>query len=298
MANPMRITLFFDDGITGWSESHYDTVSSNLQAGVQFAVANLVPARVLMMASGPWLKYVRASYDNVFRDSQVFFTAQPSLNSSNEYINNKNWSLLQSAAEWTTVLLRGVGGDLYRAPFYVSGIPYFDPTDTGTPQQDANLVAAFGVFSQALIRNSYGFVVWQRDQLTYPYKPIVSVAPSVPPTPGFVLNVPLHGFSGAFGTRVYVYNSRFAVSVGTVLGKSPNGPYSYTVQDANNIVIPNFRVPFPGTFVSGQIQFNQRGVVPYQSILMERFTHRKRGRPFDAPRGRSRRRISTYSVVT
>jgi hypothetical protein len=297
MPNPLRVTMFFDDGITGWSESHYDTISTNLQAAVAFCVANLVPARGNLLAAGPWLKYIRASYDNVFRDSQVFFTPQPPIGPFFSYINNSIWNNNPSASDWTCVLLRGVGGDLYRAPFYVSGIPYLDPNDVSTPQQDPVLVAAFNNYARALTINSYGFAVWLRDQLTYPLKPVVSIVAAPLPAPGYVLNVPLHGFTAAPGNRVYIYNSRFVVLPGQLVGRSPNGPYSFTVQDANNIVIPNFRFPAGTTFVSAQIQLNQRGVVPYQSILMERFTHRKRGRPFDSPRGRSRRRTSTFSVV-
>ena len=128
MANPLRITMFFDDGITGWSESHYDTVSTSLTNAVTFANQNLVPFRNQLLANGPWLKYIRASYDNVFRDSQVIFTPAPGTTHGGcTYQNNPNWATQQAATEWTCVLLRGVGGDLYRSLFYISGIPYLRP---------------------------------------------------------------------------------------------------------------------------------------------------------------------------
>lgn len=296
MPRPLRLTMFFTDGETGWSESQYDTTSQSLQSAVTFAIANLLPQRRQLLADGPWLKYLRASYDDTFRDSQVFFTPQPPpTRGGTAYNNNPNWTGDPAAVEFVTVLLRGVGGDLYRKQIYVSGVPYTDTPDTATPQGDPTLVKAFQGYASTLVANGYGFPVWLRDVTTFPMKTISGI---IPATAGYNFNIPAHQFSGAFGTRVYLSNLRFYYPQGDSFGqRTPNGAYAYIVVDNNTINIPAFRFPVGAVFVSGLAQLNQRGVVPYQSLLMERFTHRKRGRPFDSPRGRSRRRRATGPQV-
>jgi hypothetical protein len=297
MARPLRVTMFFDDGITGWSESHYDTTAPTLTAAVLAATTILVPARRKLLANGPWLKYIRASYDDTWRDSQVFFLPAPNIGAFGQYLNNLAWNTQSAAVEWTTVLLRGIGGDLYRKQIYISGIPFSDPTDVLSPQDDPTMVAAFQAYRSTLVNNIYGFSVWQRDIIQFPYKTITAVQPAVLPYGGINLTIPAHGFAAVPGNRLWCWNFRYLFQQIPVGVRTPNGAYSFAVVDPNTINVPAFRNPPTGIFVSGQAQQQVKGVVPYQDIAMERFTHRKRGRPFDAPRGRSRRRTSSAAVV-
>ena len=297
MARPLRITLFFTDEETGWSESHYDLQAVSLTEGVERARDNLVPARRGLLAAGPYLQYIRASYDDTFRDSQVTFLPVPPLGAGGQYINNSTWKSTPAAVEWTAALLRGVGGDLYRKQIYISGLPYSDPTDVNPPQTDPAVVAAFQNYRRVLINYNYGFPVWQRDAATYPIKTVGAIAPAPLPRGGFDFTIPNHAFPGGPGTRVFVSGTGFLFPLPVRPAQSPNGAYVYTVVDNNTINVPAFRFPAGGTFVRASAQSQTKGVIKYEDVLLERFTHRKRGRPFDSPRGRSRRRPLTLVHV-
>ena len=256
MAGPLRLTMFFDDGIYGWSESHYDTLSQTLEAAVQRCVSFLVPQRMALMAAGPWLKYIRASYDNVFRDSQVFFTPTPPTNNAGQYANNSQWKQTSASAPWTVALLRGVGGDLYRKSIYVSGVVYVDPTDIGQPTQDPFLVQAFQNYQKVLI-NGYGFPVWLRDLATFPPHVITAMVPNATANT-VTLTVPNHNIPNppGPGTRVFLSKMRY-FAAGKV---KVNGPFPIVnVPDANTVVITNLNLPAGFLFLSGFCQYNVRG---------------------------------------
>lgn len=291
MPRPLRLSMFFDDQITGWSESHYDMTSPSLSSAVQKAVLGLVINRIQLLANGPWLKYVRASYDDTFRDSQVFFVPQPTISAiTGSYINNQDWKGTEGAEPWSVALLRGVGGDLYRKAIYISGLPTADFPDVGSPFSDPTFMAAFQLYRNALIQG-YGFPVWRKDQQTYPLKTIVAIQNLVPGTPQ-QLNIPGHGVPNPppVGSRGFLQKMHYSGPSKIKL----NGPYAIQqVIDANNLVLAGFVFPAGFTFTSGFFQYQTRDVVQYQDVLVERFTHRKRGRPFDSPRGRSRRATTT-----
>lgn len=296
MPRPLRLTMFFDDGGTGWSESHYDTRSASLTAAITLFKASLLKARINLMACGPWLKYVRASYDDTFRDAQVYFIPEPSTGGiGGSYLNNPAWANDFAGEEWTAVLARGISGDLYRKQIYLSGTPFRDQADVFSPFHDAEIVKAFLAYKNSLVNNSYGFPVWQRDVQTYPFKQITAITPQAGAPPNFT--IPNHNFPGGLGTRVYLSQIRYLYQLPPPRGLRLTGPFPYTVIDANTISVPSFVTPIGGQFVSGQAQNQLKGVVPYDDVIMERFTHRKRGRPFDAPRGRSRRRTCPQVVV-
>jgi len=305
----LRVTLFFDDqGSTGWSETHYDTVRTTLQGAIQAALNLLVVPRINLLAAGPWLKYIRASKDGVFRDAQVAFLPAPPVNRlTNIFINNQDWAQTSAAVDWTTALLRGVGGDFYRRQVYISGVPYIDPTDIGAPQQDPTLVGAAGVYADALTKNGYGFPVWARDPGVVAPVPIVSIAPGIAPA-GYLFTTALgHGLPMTFDPvkttyRAFLHGLRFLPTPGTQRRPvpSPNGGYPYTYVSPTQFNLPTWVFPGPNlvnqySYIgsSGTIQAQQRAVTTYQvtgGVLLERFTHRKRGRPFDQQRGRSRNR--------
>lgn len=286
MPRPLRLTMFFDDGISGWSESHLDVNSATLQQAVQKALGTLVIARIQLMANGPWLKYLRASFDDTFRDSQVFYLPVPDRSNTGTVINNPLWKNTESGEPWTVALLRGVGGDLYRKQIYVSGVPYTDTPDTGDPFADPILVAAYNNYRNTLV-TSYGFPIWRKDIQTYPLRPITAIVPGVLPGT-WNLTVPNHGVASPVppGTRGFLMKMRYLFSSRLKL----NGPYGIaSVIDPNTIQLGNFPWQPGAVFTGGLFQQQTKDVQPYTEILLERFTHRKRGRPFDSPRGRSRR---------
>jgi hypothetical protein len=287
MPRPLRVTMFFSDNITGWSESHMDMVNQDLTTAITAATGLLAPARVNLMATGPWLQYIRASYDDTFRDAQVVYLPPPPPDGSaqNRYLNNPLYKGTFSGEPFVTALCRGVGGDLYRKQIYVSGLPYIDEFDIGSPLADPIFVNAFGVYRQALI-GKYGFPIWKKDIQSYPLKPITAVNPGPPVT----VVVPNHGVPNPPppGSRGFISKARYY---------SPNkikfnGPWGISqVVDANTLILANF--PPPGVtfqWVGGYFQYQTKDVIAYTDVIVERFTHRKRGRPFDSPRGRSRTR--------
>jgi len=306
----LRVSMFFEDGITGWSETHYDTVRTTLQGAITTAVNTLVPARVNLLANGPWLKYIRASRDGTFRDAQIAYLPPPPMqHGTGIYINNQQWSNQQAAVDWTTALLRGVGGDFYRRQVYISGVPYNDPTDIGAPQFDAVLVQAAQQYANVLQQNGYGFAVWARDP----------AAPGLAPVPvqnitvnagGVTLftTVAPHGLpatplsNGTF-YRVFFHGLSFTIAPGNPkrIFPSPNGGFPYVVQSPTTFTVPGYLYPgspnntasYIYNPLSGYMQAQYRAITTYQQtggVVLERFTHRKRGRPFDSPRGRSSRR--------
>jgi hypothetical protein len=282
---PLRVTMFFQDIEAGWSESHHDMLSTSLTAAISLAKTALIPQRTNLLAAGPWLKYIRASYDDTFRDAQVFFNP-PGFSKYGvpPFDNNPQWDNNESADSWNAALLRGISGDLYRRQVYISGIPAYLMTDFNDPFGDAILVGAFLTYKETLVAN-YGFPVWQRDIQTYPLKSISFIAPST--VYGWVLTVPNHGFSLANGQRIFLSKSKY-------YGQKfkYNGPYGLAaIIDQNTIALANFNPPVGNVYLAGYAQQQLKGTVPYTDMLLERFTHRKRGRPFDSPRGRQRRGV-------
>jgi hypothetical protein len=289
-----RVTMFFVDGITGWSESHYDCTAQTLTAAIQNAATILVPARCQLLATGPWLQYVRASYDNVYRDSQVAYLEPPGM-LNGRVTNNPAWFQNPANIDFVTALLRGVGGDLYRKQIYVSGVPVPDETDVLQPVNDPNYLNAFINYERILtgalgtVTPVYGFPIWQRDQITFPLHPItavLNVAPWTVTCPGHGL---IPGAPPPAGTRVWIFGARYL----PMLPKQKiNGPWLVqNVIDANNLQLLNFAI-LPGTTVANaSLQVQMKNIITYKSLILENFTHRKRGRPFDSPRGRSRTRV-------
>jgi hypothetical protein len=312
----IRVTLFFKDGETGWSESHYDTQRTTLLGAISTASTVLAPARQRLLANGPWLQYIRASFDFTFRDAQVAFLPAPAISTQQiigqivtgfgQYINNPAWSTLSAAVDWTCALIRGVGGDLYRKNIYISGIPYVDPTDDGAPQLDAALVAAAQNFGNVLFNNGYGFPTWARTApLALAPVQISSITQPLPGQPWLFTcavphNLPANFNPAATNWRAFLHGLKFVPIIGTPArpSPSPNGGYRFNYVTATTFTLPTWI--YPGSLQgntlsyvpnSGSVQAQQRAFITYQSaaggILLERFTHRKRGRPFDSPRGRS-----------
>lgn len=294
MPNPLRVTMFFDDGISGWTETHYDVKSASLLAALQLAVfpGGLVNARTNLMACGPWLKYVRTSYDGVFRDSRVFLTPQPPVNSQGTYVNNPAYNvqglspiatITEAGNPFYSVLLRAQSGDLYRKAIYVSGVDYNYIRDNSSILNSPIFTQSAFEYTAVLTAN-YGFPVWQRDTQTYPQFQITAIGAA----PNYTLTVP--GFPGLAGSGYRAYISQFRYGYPSRV--KFNGPYGIVSSAGGQVQLAGFTVPTGVTFVSGQIQLQAKGVVPYTSVTIERVTHRKRGRPFDSPRGRTRRSSS------
>jgi hypothetical protein len=292
MVRPLRITMFFSDNITGWSESHMDMVNQDLTTAVTAATGLLAPARQGLMATGPWLQYIRASYDDTFRDAQVVYLPPPPPDprGANRYLNNPLYKGVYSGEPFVTALCRGVGGDLYRKQIYVSGLPYTDEFDIGSPLGDAVFLQAFNVYRQTLI-GKYGFPIWKKDVQTYPLKPITAISPAPP----YNVTIPNHGVPSPVpvGTRGFISKAHYYSPTRIKF----NGPWGIAaVVDANTLTLANF--PPPGTtfqWTGGFFQQQTKDVIPYTDVIVERFTHRKRGRPFDSPRGRSRTRARSLA---
>ena len=250
----IRVTLFFDDVRTGWTETHYDTQSATLQAAVTLALTNLVPPREFCMATGPYLKYIRASRDGTFRDAQVqAVPANPVGPQNPQNANNLQWLNSAAAVEWTCVLLRGVGGDLYRKNIYLSGVPYFDPTDVRVPTDDPLLVVVINNYQAALQNNVYGFPVWIRDPVVIPPVQISSITPNPAPGTGYIFTTSApHGLPATWNPvqttyRAFLHGMQFNPTPGSVRrpSPSPNGGYPFQVIQNTSFVLPTW--VFPGT---------------------------------------------------
>lgn len=287
MPRPLRLTTFFTAGNTGWTETHYDTLAPSLASAVAAYTNIVVPRRMAMLAAGPWLQFIRASYDDTFRDSQVFELPPPN-KINGIYYSNPTWKTVIAGVAWTAALCRGQSGDLYRKQVYLSGGPFSDDYLGNPPNADPAFTQAFAAWASALVSGQYGFPVWQRDVQTFPIKTIVNIGPA----PTYTLTIPNHGFTTGPGKKVYLSKMTWLAAAGIARWKA-NGPYPIvSIPSADTVVLGNFQIPLGVVWISGFAQFQQKTVVPYTSMVLEGFTHRKRGRPFDSPRGRSRRRTT------
>lgn len=288
MPNMPRATMFFSDGKYGWSESHYDPVDGDSLQVVLTKAIELATARSLLLGAGPTLDYIRVSYDSVWRDSLVAPGIQPYGPPPNYY--NKKFPPPDGNSDvaYSVFQAMGLSGTLFRKPIYLSGVPDVVITDPQSNPINPDWRKAFNAYRAILIA-TWGFKVIDRDPTSNPPKTIQAISYANPP--GLTtLNVPGHGL--LTGDKVRVYGVKQAPNTNKL-----NGVWFVTVPvvggnpDVNNIQLNGYGTLDPKWLGGGQIQKQIYAVKPYTDVFIKRETHRKRGRPFDSPRGRLKRRV-------
>lgn len=264
MAGQMRITLFFQQGDYGWTESYFPPSTDYTSAT---AFANLLaPIRVGLLAAGgstPVMTGYRVSDDTVFRDALVQFFQPP----------------LQGALSGnplhptTCLLLRLTATPLVRRPLYARGIP------DSLMRADGSYIPGPALGAVNTLRNFLkGPPAWLvKTSLTSPLAQIFRLGNVTAPN-NFTTIQP-HGFN-ANDTVIVKGTSRHRNPVGIwKVGPGP-GITTFTLVG----------VDLPADYAYVPLSLGvQLKTFTYQGITIvndERITERATGRPFGVPRGR------------
>lgn len=254
----IRGQIFFESGNTGWTETYFYEGSS-LFDFVQNQLSLLRNKRMALSSPDIRSTYLRASFDNVFRDSQVLTVVR-----SGTYGNKT------SDPTFVSLLLRLSATDLYRRPVFLRGVPD-ELIDGQTFRPDATWTNNFNDFGRYLVR---GFRIRVNDRNANPLLNGTKIDST-----GVVTTVQAHGLIRGDFVRFRRVKT------------SPKTQGSWMVDqvvDANNFKVLNWdtRGAFNKLFLV-QKQF----IAGYQitDYDWERLVSRRSGRPFGQPAGRRRR---------
>lgn len=274
-----KISLFFEDGAYGWSESFYLTSVGDLATAVTQGYV-LASKRCKMLGSGPVCTYIRATEDPSTRSSIVVNGVSPiSAPGVRPYYTTDYGLNNNSDLPYSVTLLRIEGGAAHRKQLYLSGVAdedQLDPTGNYSP--------AFMVYYRAwkaeLVAN-WNFKVINKDPGINPVTNIFSWTPGNPVHLAFGGagvndgdSVIIRGVKTLDPTQARLLNGKFTV-----------GQVSAGVWQLNGLAVSAFTIIKAGT-----IQRQTSTYVRITDVQIERETHRKRGRPFGSPVGRARSR--------
>lgn len=279
-----RFTMFFEYRKYGWSETHYWAKAATEHSAILFAGQLLAEKRLQMCAPGVKLTYLRVSDDDIRRDSLAApADLSPQIAGAGKQLAVVDVDDPANLPDfpYSVVLLRGESGPLYRKNIYISGLRDEWQNVLGVANMPAGWLKGYGAYKVELLDN-WGFKVSSRNAVNNPLRPITHVAGPAP----FTVSVANHGY--ADGDKVTVVGVKQAVAAGGARPARINGTWRIAVVDNNAFKL----IGTDGTpaYLSGGLaQRRVDEVVGYTAIKVRGFTHRKRGRPFDSPRGRSRR---------
>jgi hypothetical protein len=255
----IRATIFFQFGITGWSETYYSVFTSLDSALAR--VERLTDLRVNLMPETVQITYQRVSDDAVFRDAFVDALAK----------NGTFPDADGSDAAFVSLLVRLSSGNQTKRSLFLRGIP-----DTlivnGLFQPSATWLNAWRAFSNELKS------AWAISG----YNPLVSPASVLFITDaGGVTTLGAHGLSVGQTCRFRNVRCEPTTSGKTFIVTTVINPTAFTVagwaprpaiQQAKAQVFPNFKV-----------------LLNIDSARYERIVSRRVGRPFGLSLGRRRR---------
>jgi hypothetical protein len=304
---PARLEIFFGISDFGWSTDHYYYEPQSTLTGAAFVSAanDLVAAYARCLAYGITIDAARASLQGVWRDSSFFkvppYTlipgATPPSFAYNAYTGNG-----PSTDPFDGINFRLEMTSMYRASEILSGLPagsLVQPTIypwNGTP------FGATYKLIQALMTQLTGSAVEGVEEPGGGYwGGLVRAKGSDGPAP-FTLASATVLNAGQITFTTTSPNSFVAGDPVRILGVSqpPNVPH-VKVNGTYNVIPPvtstTFTVsqptaPVGATFftVGATAQLIDLVIMPYTKWNFINQTHRKRGRRFGAPRGRSKRR--------
>lgn len=271
-----KCSFFFTQGGWGWSETHYTLKTDHAQALTELDTMRQFRTAILGKGSlpddqNPFLQYARVSQDDIPGDSRV---AEYTLNAG-----TGSTGLGQADIPNTCLLVRLEAGVLHRRSMYLRGIPDNIVTQGGqyTPYPGwTRPYNAWASYMTGGIRAGGGWGI--RIPLNPPALAgtIIDVVQAAHSKVVNVTTAALHGLTVGNiivikGRNVAWLRGRhrvigvtaanvFQISIDAPVGQIVNGPLVYRID------------PF--------------GVIPYDTTVAERITHRITGRPFDQPRGR------------
>lgn len=308
-ANCIIATMFFKQGQYGWSESHawVDGGSDSLKTVMEECISDngLVFRRTKLLGNNADFQAVRVSRNGVWRDS-LFKEAlgDSTLLSRAKRLPFGDGSNADSPYSVTTVRMNMT--ESYRKLIYLSGLPASCQPEPPSPNwPDATIVSAFNSYlhylaNQAKPSTKWGSIVSTKSTTNPPGVNVANppaagdyvagngststlkltmTAPPPAVVPGQkirLLGVKKSSVPGASPVDTRKWNGIFITTAATV-----GNQITIAVKDYTRQVLPTLDWSGAYVFVPAE------QAIKYDDSTWEGQTHRKRGRAFSAPRGRS-----------
>lgn len=296
----VKITMFFDDGVQGWSETHFTayTVIGSATASYQ-AMLNLCNARIQCLdGKNVTLLKARCSVDNIQRDRQLLLQQDvPVKNMAGIYPGGINagtppWSWQSPHVSWLADMDTGIDG--VNPTLYIAGLPANsgqlgnNPYTATAPTPGSILESYLSVLTNGLYGCSYrewpsdpptaitstqlGGITWAAAAGANPNTLIFA-----PVTPAVLPIVPPGAFVRLWGATFTSVLKRIRL----------NGTYKVLNSTASAMTVAASRVTVAPTWgLFGYVQIATQNYTPYTGYTLGTLTHRKRGRPTSSARGR------------
>jgi hypothetical protein len=281
----IRMQMFFtEEGSgsrgAGWSETHYSFNKVTLTTALA-DLQTLAEKRVQMLGNQVVCTYLRVSDDEVFNDSQVARGPVPTVVGGVPFYNPAFAPTVPDTAAdfaYSVALVRITGDtDFYRRSLYLSGNPDVSQNINNPTPVGAAWLIAFDDWHLTMVNGSYGFKVLQQG----------------PANPRRVITVIVLGVITTQTPHGFVVGDLVKVSRVRGTGNLPNGKWRVaTVPDATHFTLQGWDF---ANFIydRGGIAQKQVYVLTKDTeVFLRRFGSHRRGRPFDSPVGRRRRRAS------
>ena len=297
-----KISMFFDEDPQGFSESHftqYTTIAGGSSSPCYKAMLALAQARVLIVdGKNVTLTSVRASIDDVNRDRQLLLQADvPTKNAAGTYTGGVQagtapWAWQTPHVSWVVdmdTVKNGVNPTLYIAGMPANTGQLGNNAFTATPRTPGDLLTTY---LDLLVSGPYGCAY--RQWINNPPDPGTSyevatttwgaAAGALPNTFTFT-STALDPFPVMTpGTYVRLWGATYT----SILKRQRyNGTYKVLNSTTLSLQVAAPRVTIAPTWgLLGYIQPSTMAYTAYTGYNIRGITHRKRGRPTSAARGR------------
>lgn len=270
MADRVRLTMFFEQGKYGWTETFYlpnSTLSDALTKGFI-----LRERRRNLLGANATIKALRVSDDAFFRDSLLQTVPSD--------LGNGLLTWGNSDPAFTALLWRLEGGERHRRQLYMRGVP---DEVIQIPDPPVFRPAYQKVLDAYILEIKTGAWAFKIIQVP-PTVPAIAVANFVNSDPPVVTTGVNHGY--ATGDNVLI---RGVVGFETGAGRNANGRWYVNVLTVQSFEIKGRPIPV-GSYLSGGTCVKRvYGLVDISNAEVVRIAKRSTGRPFDSPVGRRRK---------
>lgn len=297
VSNP-KITMGFNGGVNGWTESHFYTSQVPLtDAGLMADAVNLVAKRCAALDGvNSKLVMARISLDDVNRDSEQVQTI-PAPDPIKGYYSQggpdpsdtATWSYQTVQVSWPVILK--TDSSTTNPIEYLAGMPARNkqdgslPNASPAPTPQSYLIKYLNYLTTGkwgALARSWSGLAYLVTAFTY-----VPAAGAAPPQFQFTFGAPfpdrtifpagglfrLNGFTYTTPQKLVRYNGTYQV-------ENYNASTGVLTTNVPRAIV----APVPSMF--GSIEAATGAVVPYRAYTFRPITHRKRGRPLLAGRGR------------
>lgn len=273
-----RVQWLFVDGVTGWSETMYNLAlqDTDLLLTQAFAVASKRGDMLGKEATLIGIRMSDAANPRTTKLTRVQFPNRADIKFVPKFGD--------SDTPWNTALFRASANNgTYHRSMEISGMPdevvndpaigFFPAANIPGPQSDWLDTAA--AWTKQVIKSGFGLLAASRDVIAAPQHNIANIVLAAGVA---TVTAPAHGLA-----------SLDQVIIEKVSPRSFNGRYRVTVIDPNTFTINNVQFTKPW-IAGGQVRKLVMQIFTFDDISPVSFSHRSRGRPLTATRGRRLRK--------